>query len=132
MNNNIAIIAAALTVASITDFLDAYPVSVEKESNHLKITDKENTSILLPLADSKNVAAGEIRLKNLFEFLDLENIETVISDWNMHVERETAIASAPSIMPFPCDHTDHDDNFGPREKEIIEINETLPAPISEI
>lgn len=128
---NITVIAAALTIASIQEFVDSYRVNAERDGQNLKLTDRNGVSILLPLADSKNISAGEVRLKTLFEFLDSENTDSVIADWEMHCHREAAMENIEPVFASPLDD-EQDFEFGSREREIIEVNETLVAPPSEI
>jgi hypothetical protein len=85
---SIAIFAAALTLASITDFLDVYAVEVQAEENQIQLFGP-NGEKQIAFRDLMNPNNTEKELENLFTWLAPNNVEGVITDWNYHCERET-------------------------------------------
>lgn len=133
MKNNYptAILALALTLSSMTEFLDAYPVSITTGKNELEIS-KDGKNFYLPM----EVAAD--KLDDLFSFLNPDDAESIAIDWSMHVEREIAIAGETANVSPKLGRPRLEDaeliEFAPesREAAIIEFNNFLPEPPAEI
>ena len=95
-SNKIAILAAALTFASVSEFLEAYPVEVHAEENQIQISSRESEK-KIAFRDLMNPATAENELEKLFVWLAPNDLDGVIEDWNMHVERETGVSIRPSL-----------------------------------
>ena len=91
-SKNIAILAAALTFASVSEFLDAYPVEVQEEENQIQIFSRDGEK-QIAFRDLMNPATAEKELESLFAWLVPNDLDGVIEDWNLHVQREIAVVS---------------------------------------
>lgn len=84
------ITVAALAIASISEFLLAYPYPVTVEEKSIEVFRDENDTFAMP----KNPSESD--LDNLMEWLGAGD-ESIRADWNMHCEREEYLANTPDL-----------------------------------
>ncbi len=102
--------AFALTAASMMDFVEGYNLPLEVSGNSILVfRGKETYEIKL---NTLEYGAKE-KLNGFFHWLNPNDVDGVIADWNLHVIREESINEAPEAKS----EAGQDEEFTPGTRE---------------